>query len=174
MTIIPLITIMAIMNILQKKIGTHISYYVQQLLGLFLRCCIVRQKCIDLTLWSRYLCSLSFQGCPLDMTTSWWVTVRSNSGSCTRHVSRVHFFNSSKGVTSGDIPDHMWDTNWPYLSNSTLSAWWCRWFRHLHGNWIQAISVVVGYKCVQVVVFRHNWVHVQSGAGIWNGNMKCY
>ena len=62
----------------------------------------------------------------LDITTPWWVTVRSNSWSCTRHVCRVHFFNSSKGVTSGDIPDHLWDSNWPYLSNSTLSAWWCR------------------------------------------------
>ena len=54
------------------------------------------------------------------------LSVRSNSKSCTRHACCVHFFHSSKGVTSSCVPDHIWDSNWPYLSNSTLSPWWYR------------------------------------------------
>jgi len=168
-----IMAIMAIMKILQKC-WTYIRYYVQQLLGLFLRCCIARQKCMDLTLWSRDLCSLSFQGRPLDITTPCWESVWSNSESRTRHVCRVHFFHSSKGVTSSDVPDDIWDSNWQYLSNSTLSPCWFRWLRHLQGNWVQVIHVVLGYRWVEIVVFWHNWVDMQSGAGILNGNMNCY
>ena len=78
------------MNIFQKKKGrTHIRYYVQQLLGLFLGCCIVHEK-----------------------------------------MYRPHFLiaKSVQPFVSG-MP-----SNWPHLSNSTLSAWWCMWFRHLHCN----------------------------------------
>ena len=102
------------------------------------------------------------------------LSVRSNSESSTRHVYSVHFFHSSKGVTSGDVPDHIWDSNWPYLSNSTLSPCWFRWFRHLQGNWVEVNHVVVGYKWVEVVVSRHNWVDMKSGVGILNANMNCY
>ena len=126
MTIITLITIMSIMNILHEW-KAHIRYYVQQLFGLVLRCCIDRQKCKDPTLWSRDFCSLSFQGCPLHICTPWRESVKSNSSRS--HVCCVHLLHSSKGVASGDVPDHFWDRDWPYLSNSTLSRRWFRSFR---------------------------------------------
>ena len=50
----------------------------------------------------------------------------------------------------------------------------CRWFRRLQGNRVQVIHVVVGYRWVEVVIFGHNWVDMQSGAGILNGNMNGY
>ena len=138
-------------------------YYVQQLFGLFLGCCIVRKKRKYLAFWSRDVLSLTFQAFPFNKSTEWWE--RGWSKSSSRHVSAVQISHSLKGLTSSNVLDQLWNRDWAYLSNCTLSAAGPEegccirlWNRR---KWADVINVFMD----QVVIWykwRWMWVHCKN------------